>query len=63
VVDGSVRYDGGCPAGVVEGWEKRERLLPFGVLGEPSVPGSRKDMVVSACDELVVYVEVLKRVD
>ena len=46
-MDGSVRYDGGGPAGVVDGCEKIERFLRLGVLGDFDEPCRRKDMMDS----------------
>ena len=49
-------YDGGGPAGVVDGFELKERLfLAFGVLGEPEPVGRRKDMSAS----MAAYYELI----
>ena len=51
VVEGRDMYEGGAALGVVEGWEKSERVFlffAFVVLGDPRAPatGKRKDMAL-----------------
>lgn len=51
VVDLLVRCEGGGPAGVVDGIERRERPpRVFGVLGKSEDSGSRKDIASALYD-------------